>query len=153
MACPPPLGDNRPSPRKFTLGGVLSCVLIRCSWDRKIVSNNRMHYFDVFVRSTRFRFEQIIVLPTTVASSVAPVATRRHGCDVFVRPVIPARDSNRLFVLPTVPSDVGPVATLPAKEESILPRAKPIPVPKVGHASPRHSYSSHVTACRIIASS
>ncbi|CAM9380482.1 unnamed protein product [Laminaria digitata] len=37
---------------------------------------------------------------------------------------------NRLFVLPTVPSDVGPVATLPAKEESILPRAKPIPVAK-----------------------
>lgn len=37
----------------------------------------------------------------------------------------------RLFVLPTVPSEVGPVATLPAKEESILPRAKPVPVPKV----------------------
>lgn len=38
---------------------------------------------------------------------------------------------DRLFVLPTVPSEVGPVATLPAKEESVLPRAKPIPVPKV----------------------
>ncbi|CBJ25930.1 Ribosome biogenesis regulatory protein homolog [Ectocarpus siliculosus] len=37
---------------------------------------------------------------------------------------------NRLFVLPTVPSEVGPVATLPAKEESILPRAKPVPAPK-----------------------
>ncbi|CAB1097939.1 unnamed protein product [Ectocarpus sp. CCAP 1310/34] len=37
---------------------------------------------------------------------------------------------NRLFVLPTVPSEVGPVATLPAKEESALPRAKPVPAPK-----------------------
>ncbi|CAM9794454.1 unnamed protein product [Scytosiphon promiscuus] len=37
---------------------------------------------------------------------------------------------NRLFVLPTVPSEVGPVATLPAKEDSVLPRAKPVPAPK-----------------------
>eukprot|EP00752_Nemacystus_decipiens_P018305 g16421.t1 len=37
---------------------------------------------------------------------------------------------NRLFVLPTVPSEVGPVATLPAKEDSLLPRAKPVPAPK-----------------------
>lgn len=48
----------------------------------------------------------------------------------------------RLFVLPTVPSEVGPVATLPAKEESVLPRAKPIPVPKV-------AYAGRVTLCAV----
>ncbi|CAN0213700.1 unnamed protein product [Pylaiella littoralis] len=41
-----------------------------------------------------------------------------------------ALQQRRLFVLPTVPSEVGPVATLPAKEDSTLPRAKPIPTPK-----------------------
>lgn len=44
--------------------------------------------------------------------------------------------TNRLFALPTVPSEVGPVASLPAKEESVLPRAKPVPAPKVLPAHP-----------------
>lgn len=56
--------------------------------------------------------------------------------------------ATRLFVLPTVPSEVGPVATLPAKEDSLLPRAKPVPAPKVWYwccsQQPRFIVSSHV---------
>ncbi|CAM9455808.1 unnamed protein product [Phaeothamnion confervicola] len=36
----------------------------------------------------------------------------------------------RLFALPSVSTEVGPVATLPAAQATVLPRAKPIPQPK-----------------------
>ena len=37
----------------------------------------------------------------------------------------------RLFVLPTTSSEIGPLTSLPAKEESVLPRAKLVLAPKV----------------------
>lgn len=63
-------------------------------------------------------------------------AHSRYACVYFVAGAFPALPfpslvASRLFVLPTVPSEVGPVATLPAKEDSLLPRAKPVPAPKV----------------------